>query len=251
MGGAGGPGGMQDPMAAMNAMKLGTLKRYTYYWRHQWVRIDDPVQQTATIEKCNEHEFIYLNLAKKTYRTENTTPKTCDSPASPFGGHGRPGAQPNMQPGTSVVNLSNNVTGLGPKTLESIPTQGYDNNLSMAMTQATGSCSNMSMKMDRVTYYSQIGDQHAICPIAGGRASGGPETAMAQGGCKPTMHMANNGSGREPSDKLYMYDRMTMDMQGHPFSTVVERGHVDWYLTPEADALFSIPPGFTKEDSST
>jgi len=34
---------------------------------------------------------------------------------------------------------------------------------------------------------------------------------------------------------------------GSGFATVTERGNVKWYEQPQADALFSVPPGFTKQ----
>jgi hypothetical protein len=72
---------------------------------------------------------------------------------------------------------------------------------------------------------------------------------VVQGGCKPTMHGSATGMyWMRTSDKLEMYNRMTM-LSGEAagkFQSVTQRGNVVWLTKPQADALFSIPPGFTQ-----
>jgi hypothetical protein len=49
-------------------------------------------------------------------------------------------------------------------------------------------------------------------------------------------------------DRLEMYTRMTMisGKSAGQFQTVTQRGNVLWLTKPQADALFSVPPGFTQ-----
>jgi hypothetical protein len=68
---------------AGRAMRAGYLIRYTFYVSKYWIREDDPVMQTATITKCDEHTTTVLNLAKKTYvRTSIECPQPAGSQPS-------------------------------------------------------------------------------------------------------------------------------------------------------------------------
>src|SRR5271155_1691292 len=80
-----GMGGMGGGQQMRQRMRMGTLTRLAYY--KGWIRTDDPVMQTATISKCQEHQFISLDLAKKTYRITNTQPACHPMPNMPTGPH--------------------------------------------------------------------------------------------------------------------------------------------------------------------
>jgi hypothetical protein len=247
------PGGTDEngmpsgAMDAMNAMRKGTLTRYTYY--KGWLRTDDVVRQTAVISKCQEHQYITLDLAKKTYTMTNTKPACNTTPHMPMGPRGT--QVENEAPGTVDMTVTNSVANLGPMTIETIPTTGYDNTLQMSMTNATGSCQNSSMGMNMEQYVSKIPLTHQYCPLPQGANSYDPSSVVVHGGCKPTMHASGTAAGMFDMDKLVMFSKMSFNAAGggsHAggFAQVTERGNVKWPSGAAADALFTIPPGFTK-----
>lgn len=235
------PGG--NPMAMMTA---GHLMRYTYY--RGWMRTDDPVGQTATIEKCDEHRYITLNLAKKTYAIANARP-ACATPAMPMEGRGRaPAAQ---EPGTADLTMTSTAQSLGPMTIDGIATDGSDSSMHASMTNATGSCRDGSFSMSVIQYVSQIRVPRPYCPLPR-TMSAAPMGAMgAGGGCKPTVH-ASGGGFINPADRLVMYSRIPVGAGGNGgngagMNMVIERGNVKWFGGAPAEALFAIPPGFQQE----
>jgi hypothetical protein len=248
----GGPGNAPSgAMGMMNLMRTGHLMRYTFYYTKGWIREEDPVARTATISKCNEHIFITLDLAKRTYTQTNTQPQGSNCFQMPMSGGGSPrggGAQSNAQPGTEDLTIDATAQDLGPKTIEGIPTTGSSSNLTMASTNATGSCKNSQFGMARVVYVSRIGKPRAYCPLTSAPlVASDPTQVAAQGGCKPTLHGGGTGMNFN-SQNLEMYLLMTMqsaEMRGRSMGMLTERGHVTWFLKPQADPLFEVPAGFT------
>ena len=147
------------------------------------------------------------------------------------------------------LTVTSNAVNLGAKTLQGIPTHGSTDTTQMSMTNATGSCSNGSFGAENERYVSNITVPRRMCPLPKGRRTATPVDMVVQGGCKPTMH--GNATGMywmHTGDKLEMYNRMTMlsgDAAGK-FQSVTQRGNVLWLTKPQADALFSVPPGFTQ-----
>jgi hypothetical protein len=246
--GAGGAGGMMGMMGA------GHLVRYTYY--NGWIRTDDPLAQTATIEKCAEHQYITLNLAAKTYTITNTQPP-CPPAASPMG---RPmqGQTEQAAPGTVDMTIKSSNQDLGPLTIDNIATTGSQGSIDMSMANATGSCHDGDFGMNITQYVSQIAEPRAYCPLPRSATSPAAMMSRMQGGCKPTMHM--QGSGGNPFaegglGRLVIYRRMAMSsgsMGGgggrglSGMNMVMERGNVKWLSGAPADALFQVPAGFTQ-----
>ncbi|MGB6985760.1 MAG: hypothetical protein WBD74_07265 [Candidatus Aquilonibacter sp.] len=249
--GAGGPGMHGMPagtMTMMNIMRTGHLVRYTFYYTKGWIRQDDPVAQTATISKCNEHVFITLDLAKKTY-TQTSTQGSSDCFQMPTmgGPAGRGGsASRNTAPGTEDLTIDATLQNLGPKTIDGIPTNGASSDLTMASTNATGSCQNSQFSVSQVSYISNITKPRAFCPLAAAPGvATDPTQIAAQGGCKPTLH--GTGSMNFNSTKLEMYLLMSTTPQqsrGRSIGMLTERGHVTWLLKAQADPLFEVPAGF-------
>jgi len=256
MGGAPNGGEQSDsdnPMAnvvngAMDKMRKGTLERYTYY--KGWLRTDDPVAQMAVISKCQENQYIVLDLAKKTYTLTNTKPACSTMPQMPVGpGHT---TVENEAPGTVDMTVSNSVQTMGPMMIQSIATTGYDNTMQMSMANATGSCTNANVGMNMEQYISKIAIPHQYCPLPHTAYGGNPTDVVVHGGCKPKMHVSGTGTAEMEMDKLVMFSKMTFNAAGggnpHPggFAAVTERGNVKWLSGAPADALFTIPPGFSK-----
>ena len=234
--------------SAMKRMAQGTVVRYTFY--KNWLRTDDLVARTAIISKCDIHQFISLDFAKKTYSISNTAPacKTTAASSQLAGPRGR--VVENEAPGTGDITITASALNLGPKTLDGIPTTGWDRTLAYAETNSTGSCKDSTTNVKTLAYVSQIVPPRRYCPLPRSAVSTSPESAIIHGGCKPRMHGSMAGLG-VTSNKLEMYLKMTMAMNerspGGGFASVTERGNVKWLEQPAADALFSVPPGFTKE----
>lgn len=242
-------GAQENAEQAASQMQLaindGTLTRLAYY--NGWVRTDNVVAKTAVIDKCAQHQAIQLDLARKTYKIIDTTGSAAPCVTQPAMA---PPQRVNEAPGTVDMTITSKAVNLGPKTLQGIPTRGSTDTTQMSMTNATGSCSNGSFGAENERYVSNITVPRRMCPLPKGRAPTSPVDMVVQGGCKPTMHgsAASGMYWMRSSDKLEMYSRMTM-LSGESagrFQSVTQRGNVVWLTKPQADALFSIPPGFTQ-----
>jgi len=252
VGGANGePGALQGAMGAMDKLRKGSLTRYTYY--KGWLRTDDVVAQTAVISKCVEHQYITLDLAKKTYTMTDTKPACDAAPPMPMGP--RHTEVENEAPGTADMTIANSVKNLGPLSIESIATTGYDNTMQMSSTNATGSCTNMNAGVNMQQYVSKIAIPRATCPLPRAATNDNPSSVIVHGGCKPTIHYsgAGAGAGMMEMNTLVMFSKMSLNSAGSSgdgrmagFAVITERGNVKWISGPSADALFTVPPGFTK-----
>lgn len=254
-------GGMLGSLNSFTAfMRQGKVARYTFY--NGWERIEDTSAQTATITKNDLHQVIVLNLKNKTYRTSDPTAQsstaTSSEPSAPSKKSARTKEAPE-EPGTAVVDFSREGTLLGHEVLENVPTTGYRNKVTLAMTQATGSCRNGSFSVTSSQYLAKL--QEPQVTSAGTvsrpapRVPTDPQSAVTRGGCKPTF-TAHNSGVNPPSGRFIMYSLVAMQPQdakatpapnGGTFSFVTERGNVV-SLTPSAAApLFEIPSDFTPE----
>jgi hypothetical protein len=228
-----------NPEELMARMSLGHVTRYAYY--NGWIRTDDLVAQKATIEKCQQHQYIALDLAKKTYTIQNTQP-ACPTPQMPTYGHAS-SYQP--QPGSADMTVSGTLRDLGPLTIDEIGTTGAEYGMQMQTTNATGSCRNGDFKMDQTRYVSQIRVPRAFCPLPRTMTSGG---MISRGtGCDPRMHVSGTLSGLNDADRLVMYSRIGIG-QGGVGAMVIERGNIKWLGGAAAESLFAIPPGFTQSE---
>jgi hypothetical protein len=235
------PSGSASRTSSMtNLLHAGRLIRYTFYFTKGWIREDDPVAQSATISKCDEHVVIRLNLAKRSYVQTAT------------GGAGSdcfqmPGAPANAQPGTVDLTIDETAQPLGSKVIDGIATTGTSTNVRMTAANATGSCQNGQLGLSRITYVSNIQKPRAYCPLANAPVvATDPTQFVAQGGCKPTLH--RNVAPTDVADvKLEMYLLMNTGSQpgGRRLGMLTERGHVTVLDAPSADPLFEIPAGFT------
>lgn len=246
---------MGASMRMMSMLRNGHVVRYTYYWSKSWVREEDPLAQTATISKCQQHQFITLDLAKKTYRISDTTPKGCDTMPSSGGSHASPSVRTEA-PGTVDMAVTSSAKNIGPKTLEGINTSGGQNTFEMAMTNATGSCHNGAMLMQMTSYVSGIRKPRAYCPLVTPKYVASEPGDIVRGGCKPTFKTSSSGNPmNRSSDYLEMYVLTSMSggdtmaqakANAGKFNQLLERGDVAFLYKAKADPLFEIPPGFTE-----
>ncbi|HKU81324.1 MAG TPA: hypothetical protein VJP76_04065, partial [Candidatus Tumulicola sp.] len=163
------------------------LVRYTYY--RGWIRRDDPVAQTATIEKCDEHRYVKLDLAKRTYSTIDQAAACATVPAQPMTPPAA--AQMQEQPGTVDVSAVANNTSLGPLSIDGIATTGWNRDVEVKLTNATGSCRNADLKVTLQQYVSTIKMPRRFCPLPRGGMSALAAAGATRGGCTPKVDTAH------------------------------------------------------------
>lgn len=230
-------------------MQYGTLMRVASY--NGWTRTDDVVHNTAVIDKCREHQTIYLDLAKKTYRIVSAQPNVepCPAPQMPQNEQEEGATQ---APGTGDVTLTASRQNLGRMIIDGVPADGSVRTIQMSMTNATGSCKNGSFTIQTTQYVSSIAIPRRYCPLPKIRnVPTTPADVVQRAGCKPryTAGSKTGASFAPDADRLELYARMTM-MSGEnagKFNTVTQAGNIKWLSKAQADALFSIPPGFTPQ----
>lgn len=247
---------------ALRGLTQGRLERHSFYGG--WERVDDVAEQTATIRKCDLHQLIKLDLAKKTYSIEDPTARAAEPSGPAPKSNKRESAQTPtpQQPGTAVADFSNVVTPLSPRKLEGLDTTGYDDTATFSMTQATGSCKDGTFAVRSRSYYSRLATPRLVCPIAALPPQrypqpDQPQAVVAQGGCRPTF-TAHKSGPVPPAGNLSLYS--TVAMSGGPggpapapapsgspsgFVFLTERGNVHSLSAANA-SLFEIPSDFTK-----
>jgi hypothetical protein len=245
---------------ALRGLTQGRAERHSFY--AGWERIDEIAEQTATIRKCDLHQVIKLDLAKKTYSIEDPeAPPSATPGAAPKTRGRQPQSTPAPeQPGTAVADFRNVVEPLGTRKLEGLDTSGFDDSSTFAMTQATGSCRNGTFSFHSKTYYSRLATPRLVCPIAAMPAQRYPQEPsnfVASGGCRPTFSAHKSGPV-PPAQNLSLYSAISMN--GAPgtaatpdpaassppgFTFLTERGNVH-VLTPANAGLFEIPADFTR-----
>ncbi len=249
--------------AALRGLTQGRVERHSFY--SGWERVDDLAAQTATIQKCDLHQIISLDLAKKTYTLVDTTAKVGSAPAPPPASRrqDRESTPAPEQPGTAVAQLSNVVTELAPKKLDGLDTNGYDDSSTFTVSQATGSCRNGTFGFRSRTYYSKLAAPRLVCPVDAAPAPARqayprePANFVASGGCRPTF-TAHKSGPLPPVQNLSLYSTMaatgsagadaTPAPGGSPapgFVFLTERGNVHT-LGASDENLFEIPAGFTR-----
>ena len=235
--------------AAMGMMKSGMPM--TYYYLNDWQREDDPGKQTATIFRPDRKQIIHLDLAKKTYTIEDMGDQT-PSPEAP-----QPPTQPNQpqpspEPGTGKQDVTISSSVIGPKTIDGVATTGYNSDVKVVTTEATGSCQNGSSEVSVDDYVSGIVPPNVHSSDALKHAmSVSPLSYSRSGGCTPTVTMHKAIGPTAPEDHLSLWEVMTFkggDQPGqgqHSVSSYIERGNVK-ILGPGDAGLFDVPAGFTK-----
>jgi hypothetical protein len=255
MGGAMPGGDPSSAMSAMNVMRTGRLTRYTLYPSKGWVRTDDPIAHTAVIAKCNEHQYITLDMNAKTYTIAQTEPAQNCFPMSmgPRQSRGAPRAEAPSEPGTEDLTVTATSKDLGPLAIDGIATRGTASTISVSMANATGSCAkgNGSASIASTTYISTIHGPRPYCLLSNAPAiPSSPMEALSRGGCQPTVHgHADINFDLGNIERLTLYSLMSMESsegRGRQFNMLTERGHVAFLVPRDADPLFSIPPDFTE-----
>ena len=242
------------PMAsAFAGLQNGVLERHAFY--HGWERSDDDAAKTATILRCDRHERITLDLARKTYRIDDPTsvaPSASRASAATLQRGCNAGAD-SGPPGTGVLEISTQGSALGTLPFDGVAAAGYSTTNTMAIKNGTGSCRNGSFGVTETAYYAPYPVPRAYCPLPQrARYPQTPAEMMSArgGGCqlKPSLHAS--GPAR-PSNRLALYELMTMTggeaagTQHNGMSFVIERGNVRQLGAGDA-SLFEVPADFSK-----
>jgi hypothetical protein len=243
-------GGIASAVGGVNSMmrmmQTGTAERH--YVAGSKERTDSLSSQSATIVDCVARTLTTLDLAKKTYHI--TSLDASPEPAS----HTKSAPGPMATDDGSKVALTLTNKSLGPKIIESLPTNGYNSNVQMTVTKPNQAPQTMDMNM--LAYYSAYAQPAPVCPRPNYLGmTGGPPMAAGFGILQRALHAPNgdsrftvNASGPTlPSGKLSLFDVMTMQGQAQGRGGMVmiaERGHVR--PVNDNDPVFSVPSGFTK-----
>jgi hypothetical protein len=238
-----------DPSANLfSALFSGQPKRYTFYDAKGWMRIDDLINKTATIAKCDEHTLITLDLVKKTYteRDDVSHEQACpgDSIASTMPTLPLPAAS--QAPGTEDFTISTKLTNLGAQAIDGVATNGTQIRTEMSATNATGSCHNLAVTSTAVIYVADFGRPGAELTNLTPKLPAGMTS-----GCKPSVHITADAPALnfKPNDTaMYMLITSSTSIDGRSvqIGLFTERGHVAWLSQGDAEALFAIPADFTK-----
>jgi hypothetical protein len=238
---------------AMNVLRTGTAT--SKYYLGGFERSDDPGAQTATINKPQQHQIVYLNVAKKTYRVLDTNVQAPTVTPPPME-RARSGAGATPAPGTGKLDITVSSTALGSRIIENVPTSGYRMTFTLSETQSTGSCTDGNFGTSIVEYVSRYAEPH----VAVGRAETArvtttrPELMALKPGCTPTIAMHTAGGAKPPAGRLPMWTLVTISAgaptaQGQMsggFSTLIERGNVRM-LAAGDKKLFDVPADYSKE----
>ena len=242
-------GGLANSLGGMNAMmhmmQAGTAERH--YVAGSKERTDELASQSASIVDCAARTLTTLDLAKRTYRITSL-----DATPAPY--HGNNGPSPVATDDGTKVALTLTNKSLGSKTIEGLPTNGYNSHVQMTMTKPGQGPQTTDMNM--LAYYSAYAQPEPVCPRPTYTATSGPPMMAGYSFLQRALHASNgdsrfsvNASGPAlPSGKLSLFDLVTMggqgQAQGHGMAIVSERGHVR--AVSDNDPAFSVPAGFTK-----
>jgi hypothetical protein len=238
---------------AMNLSRTGTAT--SKYYLGALERSDDPGAQTATISKPQQHQIVYLNIAKKTYRVMDTNiaaPTVTPPPME----RARSGGGATPAPGTGKLDITVSSTALGSRTIENVPTSGYKMSFTLSETQSTGSCTDGNFTTSIVEYVSRYAEPRTSAgrTEAARVSSMRPELMALKPGCTPTITMHTAGGAKPPAGRIPMWMLVTISAgaptaQGQMsggFSTLIERGNVRT-LTAADKKLFDIPADYSRE----
>lgn len=249
----GGPfGGIAAAMgaagAAMASMRNGIAQRH--YVAGNFVRTDDVANQKATIVDCGARTVTTLDLAAKTYRVVSL-----DAPVAPGGAPGQRPGPPGPAPvdDGSKIDIKMTSAALGPKTIDSVATNGYQVEMLTTVTKPTGEA--QSMDVATTSYFSGYGQPAEGC--ARGFAAAAPPMMPNAGALQSMMSAMSSPSGDPrvtvsasgpplPAGKLPLYLAMQPKANGRGgFAMLLENGDVR-EVSDGDKTIFGVPADFMK-----
>ncbi|MBD5633540.1 MAG: hypothetical protein IAI49_03575 [Candidatus Eremiobacteraeota bacterium] len=251
---------MAKAQSAMAMFKNGVAEKH--YIGVKKERVDNVGLQNADITDCVARTITHLDLAKRTYSvTSLDQPQPTAAPAS--GRRERP--EPMATDDGTKVSMDVTTRALGPMKIEGVATNGYDTNIKMTVTKASGESSTTNMKM--TAYFAPFEEPHFGCAIRPNTAMSASPAGASLATYATMMSALRNSKGDSrftvtssgppiPASRLAMWQDMTMSGAGNPrdkrsggsFGMIIERGDVRAPLS-DADPIFGVPAGFTKVDA--
>jgi hypothetical protein len=243
--------------SAMAVLKNGTAEKH--YVGTNKERVDNVALQSADITDCVARTITHLDLAKKTYSVESLDhPETAAPAEAPH----RSAPGPTATDDGTKYRFDITTRALGAMTIEGVPTTGYDTNIAMTAIKPSGETSTTNMAM--TAYYAALEEPHFGCAErhAAPGAGASPTSAAAMANFALAMRALRTPKGDArftvtangppvPGDKLAMWQEMTMSGNDKhdrgSFGVITERGDLRSPLS-DSDAIFRIPPDFTKVD---
>ena len=256
---------MAKAQGAIAALKSGTAEKH--YIGITKERVDNVATQTGDITDCTARTITHLDLAKKTYSIESLDHPEATAPPASSRATAAPGPAP-TDDGTKIA-IAITTKALGPKTIEGVPTTGYDMNMKMTVSKPTGESSTTNMLM--TAYYSALPDPTFSCHSKTFYPAGAPQSARAPSMAMYGMMMKalttpkgdsrftiTNSGPSVPFGKLSMWSNTQMgaaagttaSANGTPsgINIISERGDLKAPLA-DTDPIFGVPAGFTKVGS--
>ncbi|MFY9779318.1 MAG: hypothetical protein WAJ85_02270 [Candidatus Baltobacteraceae bacterium] len=237
-------GQMAGMQSMMRMMQSGTAERH--YVAGSKERTDEVAAQTARIVDCAARTLTTLDLAKRTYRVTSL-----DAPQQPTHGYA-PGPVPTDDGSKVSVTLTNK--SLGSRTIEGLPTNGYNSNVQMTVSKPGGESHTMDMNM--LAYYSAYAQPTPSCPRPTYTSFGSAGMPMMSGyNFLERALRASNGDSRFsvnasgpslPGGRLSLFDVVAMGGGGGRGGMVIVSERGDVHPVSDNDPIFSVPPGFTR-----
>jgi len=230
----------------------GQLQRFAFYGT--LAREENVATKKAFISDAQKSKEIQLDLNAQTYKVGDISNPMNQQLPAPSGG------------GSAQIDVHAQTTKGDRQTFEGIDAVSYDTLESVAVTNATGSCQKINMRVETVQYVATgISVPPAVAMTFDRIFRDHPEFAA---GPHCTASVTRRTSGVQvPQDRLIVYSRTTISMpeeevkigqmQGSlpPYmrgksmdmSIVTERGNVKSVAQGDVPALFGVPPGFTQQ----
>jgi hypothetical protein len=233
---------------ALTSMRNGFAARHAV--AGNFIRRDDLANQTATIIDCQARTITTLDLAKKTYSVGSLDTLGQNSTGS--GARTAPGPLPTDDGSKIAIKMTGSA--LGPRTIDTVSTDGYAYNVTATVTKPSGESQSTDMTMTSyVSSYAEPSESCGRIAMPAAAPAGMPNTAMYQ----QIMHAATapNGDPRvtvsasgptPPAGKFPMYTTILPKANGRAgFAMLIENGNV--HQVSDADkSIFAVPPDFTK-----
>jgi hypothetical protein len=226
-------------------MQAGLLRHFSFLGTMS--RVDDPISQKATIAKPDIPEVIYLDLAKKTYRTVGGDAATqLLTPADPIALlHSLQNGLPSG-PGTATIDIATTTNAIAPRDIEGVAATGFSTETTIAAKNVTGTCFPINLTIHGTTYTEQSRAE----PFARAFEATDPSViakGLAVGGCTVTFGSPAAKSLSPPGFVLYRLTEAdaTLPILNVPMKTtsLTERGNIK-ALTPADAAMFAIPADY-------
>jgi len=242
-------GGIMGAMmggAMRGEMESGRVYHYAYY--EGSMRSESIADKTAMIFDGKTRTGTQLDLAKQQYKIMSQQNAPAAMPPAGESGSGNDG-------GNVDIGLNTERTKGADAVIGGVETTEYDVVTTVTISNGSGSCNNMKMRMETTEYVANtlLGPSGSTAMFAQVLTQH-PEY-LAGTGCAGKVTSSDTGPPI-PENHFIVYSRTVMvpEMPGMDaaakapqFAMVVERGNIKPVSAAEATALFTVPAGFAQQ----